>query len=290
MRQNLCAKVTNRPAHRIRCAMCEECRSPLAPRAALCCLCRRNDNAERARRPWTDRLAQAPRRLQTLAATASRARRGVYGTNACRTPVGASTLTPDASSDAGDYVARVCLRRDDLVHRSHSRHQSSQGRALCRQSIATGCAGGVAGLAKVGTSGEDSSRGASLGSRAGLPKAQESCGGIVDDEAAFQPRSTALRESEPSKPFETGSWYGVENSTEIALPQNIPLPQAPRFDRKIKEVLFIYKRIEQSREQKKAGHAIGRLHLLRRDAGRDRQDRARIWNFTPSMLGMTKRT
>ena len=96
VRKHLCATVTNRPAHRLRCAMREECRRPLAPRAALRYLRCREDNAERARRSRTGRLAQAPRRLQTLAATASRARRGVYGTNACRTPVGASIFTPAA--------------------------------------------------------------------------------------------------------------------------------------------------------------------------------------------------
>ena len=122
VRKHLCATVTNRPAHRIRCAIREECRRPLAPRAALRYLRCREDNAERARRSRTGRLAQAPRRLQTLAATASRARRGVYGTNACRTPVGASIFTPAAprcmSRHVGDPLRSVAPEPPEGVPRA----------------------------------------------------------------------------------------------------------------------------------------------------------------------------
>ena len=122
VREHSCAKVTNRPAHRIRCAMCEECRSPLAPRAALRYLRCREDNAERARRSRTGRLAQAPRWLRTLAATASRARHGVYGTNACRTPVGASIFTPAAprcmSRHVGDPLRSAAPEPPESVPRA----------------------------------------------------------------------------------------------------------------------------------------------------------------------------
>ena len=122
VREHLCATVTNRPVHQLRCAMREECRRSLAPRAALRYLRCRDDNAERARRSRTGRLAQAPRRLQTLAATASRARRGVYGTNARRTPVGASIFTPAAprcmSRHVGDPLRSAAPEPPESVPRA----------------------------------------------------------------------------------------------------------------------------------------------------------------------------
>ena len=59
-----CAEVTNRSAnrtaHRLRCAMCEECPRELAPRAPLCYLGCRDDNVERAWRSQPGPLALSP--------------------------------------------------------------------------------------------------------------------------------------------------------------------------------------------------------------------------------------
>ena len=62
----------------------------VAPCAALCYLCYSEGDAERARRLRPGRLAQTPRRLQPLAASAVPADDGVQGTSAHRTACGVS--------------------------------------------------------------------------------------------------------------------------------------------------------------------------------------------------------
>ena len=63
-----------------RCAVCGNRRGLLARRAPFCYLCDQEGDAERARRLRPGRLAQAPRRLQPLAAPAVPADDGVQGT------------------------------------------------------------------------------------------------------------------------------------------------------------------------------------------------------------------
>ena len=57
--------------------MCDERRQRLAPGHPFCYLCSPDDNAERAQVSRPGRLAQSPRRLQTLAAPAFQAGQGV---------------------------------------------------------------------------------------------------------------------------------------------------------------------------------------------------------------------
>ena len=131
-----------------------------------------------------------------------------------------------ASSDASDHAACLRLRCDDLIHRPQPRHQSPEGRALCRQGASAWRFGGVAGFAEVGPSGANSSGGAGLG--AGLPEAEGSGlrGGVVDDEVAGAARPAALRRSQPSESVEVSSGDGVEDSCAAGdpSPQNIVLP------------------------------------------------------------------
>ncbi len=77
-RRNMCGRTyALRERSRPRCAMCDERRRRLAPGHAFCYLCPPDDNAERAQVSRPGRLAQSPRRLQTLAAPAIQAGYGV---------------------------------------------------------------------------------------------------------------------------------------------------------------------------------------------------------------------
>ncbi len=77
-RRNMCGRAyALKERSRPRCAMCDERRSRLASGHAFCYLCPLDDNAERAQVSRPGRLAQSPRRLQTLAAPALQAGYGV---------------------------------------------------------------------------------------------------------------------------------------------------------------------------------------------------------------------
>ena len=84
--------------------MCEIRSRPLARRSSFCYLTCTEGGVERVWRPRPDRLAQSPRRLQPLAASAVPADDGVQGTSAHRTPFGVLDLHTPRIPDAGGAI------------------------------------------------------------------------------------------------------------------------------------------------------------------------------------------
>ena len=111
VRWNMCGRACAlRERPRPRCAMCDERRRRLAPGHVFCYLCRSDDNAERARRLRAGRLAQSPRRLQSLAAPALQAGHGVQGNSAEFDPRrGLGSHTPRILDADRASVPRGCI-------------------------------------------------------------------------------------------------------------------------------------------------------------------------------------
>ena len=119
-----CAAVTstiaNRTAHRLRCAMCEECRPALAPCAAPCYLRCRDDNVERAWRSQPGPLALSPqtpkadaprdelqdlRRLPVSAISDGDGRHDTLSDNDASLSANPGVTPPDTGDDGRDVLA-----------------------------------------------------------------------------------------------------------------------------------------------------------------------------------------
>ena len=107
-RRNMCGRAyALRERSRPRCAMCDERRRRLASGHAFCYLCPLDDNAERAQVSRPGRLAQSPRRLQTLAVPAIQAGYGVQVGFGHPDPSGSWFSHPKHQAVAANAVGRL---------------------------------------------------------------------------------------------------------------------------------------------------------------------------------------